>query len=137
MQTEAKRQMLTGIGPVDDESLWVLNHLVILVARGVPHNDLVALLDVLAIKLSVHLRRATHIGQGRLPTDDLRDHIRNQRHISTQLFVFLGELVEREHAPGDRVAGRVVAADNQQENIAQIFHGRHILCCLTMGEHRD
>ena len=57
--------------------------------------------------------------------------------IVAQLLVLVGVLIERQHAAGDRIARRVVAADDQQNQVAEIFHRRHVLGGFAVGEHRD
>ena len=46
-------------------------------------------------------------------------------------------LVEREHAAGHRVAGGVVAADDQQDQVAEVLLRRHVPRGLAVGQHRD
>ena len=65
---------------------------------------------------------ATHVGERGLPAQDLVDHLRHQRRLGAQPVELLGELVERQHAAGHRVAGGVVAADDQQGQVAQELH---------------
>ena len=48
-----------------------------------------------------------------------------------------GELVEAVDAAGHRVTGGVVAADDQQQQVAEVLKGRHVLGVLTVGKHGD
>jgi hypothetical protein len=59
------------------------------------------------------------MGERRLPADDLRHHARNKRRIGAQLGIFAGVFVQRQHAAADRVAGRVVAADDQEDEVPE------------------
>ena len=57
--------------------------------------------------------------------------------VSAQLVILGGELVERQHAAADRIAGRVVTTDDQQDEVAQVLLRRHPLGVLAVGHHRD
>ena len=74
VDAEAERQVLARPLAVDDEGVGVLDHGLVAVARDVPHDHLVARLDGLAAELDVARRGAAHVGQRRLPADDLRHH---------------------------------------------------------------
>ena len=57
--------------------------------------------------------------------------------LSTQLLILVRVLVQRHDAAGDRVARRVVAADDQQDHVAQIFLRLHVPRHVGMRHHRD
>ena len=66
-----------------------------------------------------------------------RDHVRNQRWIFAKLGVLVGILVQGQHAATDRVAGGVVAADDEQDEVAEIFHRLHVSCRFSVRQHRN
>ena len=129
--------MVAGVLAVDDEGVWILNDLLIPIAGDIPHQHLVPGADALAAELRIHGGDAAHVGQRRLPANDLRDHVGDQAMVAAQLFVFVGMAVEGQHAAGDGVAGGVVAADDQQHQVAEELHGRHVAGVLTVGQHGD
>ena len=63
-------------------------------------------------------RGAAHIGERRLPANDLRHHVRNQAVIGFQFGVLVREFIQPVDAARHGVAGRVIATDNQQDDIA-------------------
>ena len=73
--------------------------LLVAVARDVPHDHLVALPDRLAAELDVVQRGAAHVGERRLPADDLRHHVVDQRRVGAQL-------VDTRRVSGSAPAGR-------------------------------
>jgi len=56
--------------------------------------------------------------------------------IVAQLLILVRVLAQRVKASGHRVARRVVAADDQQGEIAHEFAQRHVLRRPAMREHR-
>src|ERR1700761_4692799 len=72
MDAEAERQMRARPGAIDQEFVGTLDRLLVAVARDVPHDDLVALPDLLAAEFEVGKRGAAHMGERRLPADHLR-----------------------------------------------------------------
>ena len=54
-----------------------------------------------------------------------------------QLVVLRGVLVQEIHTAGYRVSRGVIAADDQQDQVAQKFHGRHVLGMGIVGHHGD
>src|ERR1700722_15204449 len=118
VDAEAERQMGAGPGAVDDEVVGILDHLFVAITRDVPHHDAVAFPDGLAAKLGIFKRCAPHMRQRRLPANDLRYHGIDQRRIVAQLLVLIGVFVQREHRAAHGVAGGVVAADDQQDDVA-------------------
>ncbi len=121
VNAEAERQMMPRVRAIDQELVRVLDRVRIAVTRDVPHHHFLALLDLLAADLSVFERGACHVRDRRLPTDDLRHHVRDQPRVVAQLLVLVGELVQRQHAAGDGIARGVVAADDEQQNVAEVF----------------
>ena len=122
VHADAEREMVTGVVPADDEVVGILEGALITVARGVPHHDLVALADELTIQNRVLLGDPTHVGQRRLPTDDLVDQLRDEPMVGPEAIELLRELVERQHAARHRIAGGVVATDDKQDEVAEKLH---------------
>ena len=137
MDAEAERQVLANPGSFDPEIVRSVDDLFVAVARDVPHGHLVALLDGLAAQFDIAQRGAAHIGQRGLPTDDLGYKGGDQAVIGAQLGLLIGVLAERQDRAGDRVAGGVIAADDQQDQVPQIFHAVHVFRGLAVGQHRD
>ena len=65
---------MSRIGAVNPKPFRVIDRRLIPIARYVPHNDLVPLLDALALKIDIATGDSAHMGQWRLPTNDFRDH---------------------------------------------------------------
>ena len=53
MNTKPERDMLSGILPVNDESVCVRENAFVTITGQIPHDDLVAFLNVLAIKIKI------------------------------------------------------------------------------------
>ena len=138
MNTETERHMVTGIGTVNDELVRLLDDLFVPVTRDIPHQQLVTLPNLLAAQFRIYNRRPAHIRQGRLPANNLGYHFRNQLGITPQLGVLIWILVKRQDTTTDRVPGRVIAADDQQQQVPQELHRRfmHIAGVLPMRKHR-
>src|SRR4051794_38985721 len=119
MDAEAERQMLARAGAVDDEVIWTLDSGLVAVARDIPHHDLVALPDLLAAELDVGQRRAAHMGERRLPADHLGHEAVEQRRIVLELAILFRVLAQRVDAARHRVARGIVAADDQEHEIAE------------------
>src|SRR6185437_14535522 len=66
MNAEAKRNMMAGPVAVDAEFIGPLDHLFVAIARDVPHDDAVALPDLVALELDIAERSAAHMGERRL-----------------------------------------------------------------------
>jgi len=61
----------------------------------------------------------------------------DERGIGAKFRIFFGELVEEQHPAADRVARRVVAANDQKNEIAEELARRHVAGRVPMREHRD
>jgi hypothetical protein len=99
VDAEAEAQVLARAGAVDDELVGVLDGGLVAVARQVPHRDLVALGDLLAAQLGVLRGGAAHVGQRRLPADDLGHQAVDQRRVGAQLGELLGVLFSASRPP--------------------------------------
>ena len=88
MNTEAKGQVIARIFTVNNQFFSTLKHVFISIAREIPHQQLIAGLNLLAADNAIVVRRATHVGERRLPANDFGHHIWNQRVIVLQLFKF-------------------------------------------------
>src|SRR6185437_836974 len=118
VDAEAEREMIAGARPVDDELPGTIDHFLVAVARDVPHHHAVALFNLLAADFSVLQGRAAHMRKRRLPADHLGHHGVDQIRVFAQLLVLVRVLVQRQHRAGHGVAGRVVAADDEQDEVA-------------------
>ena len=137
MKPKAKGQVGPGVGTGDIDGVGVFEDRRIPIPGDVPHENLVVLFDLLAPELAVGVGRAAHIGQGRLPADDLRHHVRNKTRISLELGELLRELVKAVDAPRHGVSGGVIAAHNQEHEVAQELHGLHVFGFFAVGQHGD
>ena len=57
--------------------------------------------------------------------------------IGLQLAVFVGELIQRQQAAAHGIAGGVVAADDQQRQVAHEFLQRHVARGGAVRQHRQ
>ena len=126
MNAEAEGQVFTQIVAVNIEFIGAIEEALVAVARHIPHHHLVALANGLAAQFRIAQRAAAHMRQRRLPANGLLDHIRDQARLGAQRGQLLGMLIEAQHAGAHGAAGGVVAADNQQQQIAQILHRVHV-----------
>jgi hypothetical protein len=136
VDAEAEGQMLARSRAVDDEVVRAFDRGFIAVARQVPHRDLVALLDRLAGQLGVLHAGAAHVGQRCLPADDLGHQAVHQFLLRAQLGPFGRVVVHRDQAAGHAVARGVVAADDQQHQVAHVLDRRHVARGRAMRQHR-
>ena len=77
------------------------------------------------------------MGQRGLPANSLGDHRSDQRRIGAQLVVLVRVLVQGINRAGDGVPRRVVAADDQQHDVAVIVPHTEVPGGLGVGHHRD
>ena len=70
-----------------------------------------------------------------MPADHFRDHVRDQARIGAQFRVLLGVLIEAEDARAHGVPRGVVAADDEQDQVAEELEGLHVLRVLAVREH--
>ncbi len=75
--------------------------------------------------------------QRRLPADHLGHHGIDQLGIFAQLLVLVGMLVQRQHRAAHGVAGGVVAADDEQDDVAHQIVGVHVAGGFAVRHHRD
>src|SRR5262249_53748825 len=134
---ETERKMGARPRAIDDEFVWSLDRLFIAVARDVPHDDLVALLDGLAAQLEILKSGAPHMRKRRLPANHFGNEAVEQRRILSQLSVLVGMLVQRIDAARHGVAGGVVATDNQKDEVAEKVSWVQVPRGLIMRHHRQ
>ena len=135
MNTKAKRQVLARPGTVDDELIGAFNRIFIAVARQIPHHHLVARFDLLTCEFGIDQGGAAHMGQGRLPADDLGHQALHQRGVGTQFRKLRRVLMQRQQPTSHRTARGVIAADDQQAQIAHEFVGTHVARGRRVREH--
>ncbi len=136
MDAEAERQMRARARAIDDEFVRILDRLFVAVARDVPHHDAVALFDLLVADFGIDQRGAPHMRKRRLPADDFRDHGIDQRGVVAQLLILVRVLAQRQHRAAHGVAGGIVAADDQQDDVAHQIVGVHVPGRIAMRHHR-
>src|SRR5216683_2619091 len=137
MNAEAEGDVGTRPGTVNDEVVRTLDYLVVAVARDVPHHDLVTFLDLPAADLEVLERGPSHMRQWRLPADHLRHETVDQRRIRPQLAVLIRIPVQRIDAARQCVAGGIVAADDQQDQVAEEILRVHVSRGFAVNHHRQ
>ena len=137
MNAEAERQMRAGAGAVDDEVVGVFDALFVAIARDVPHHHPLALADLLAADFGIDQRGAPHMRQRRLPANNLRHHGVDQRRIVAKFSILVGMFVQRQHRTAHGIAGGVIAADDQQNEIAQEVARIHVPRRLAVRHHRQ
>src|SRR3954452_17893876 len=137
MNAEAKGDMRAWPSPVDDELIRAIDDLFVAVSRNVPHHHLVALFDLLAPEFDVFQRGPAHMRQRRLPADHFRDETVDQLWPFTQLPELVRVFAQCIDAAGQRVAGGVVAADDQQDQVAEEVLGVHVARGFAVRHHRE
>src|SRR6202044_601688 len=135
VNAEAERQMLAWPGAVDDEPVGLFDRLLVAIARDIPHGDLITLANELAAEFRVGKRSAAHVGERRLVANDFRRHRLDQFGLRAQLGELIRVLTEEQEAAAHRVAGRVVAADDEQDDVAEIFARAHVPRGFAMRQH--
>src|SRR3982074_1961715 len=136
VHTEAEGDVGTRPGPVNYEVVRTLDDLVVAVARDVPHHDLVTFLDPPAAELEFLKRGPAHMRQWRLPANHLRHETVDQRRILAQLAVLIRIPVQGIDAARQCVAGGVVAADDQQDQVAEEILRVHVARGFAVNHHR-
>ena len=134
VDAEAEGQMLAGVRAVDAELVGTLEGALVAVAGEIPHAHLVPLVDGLAAHLDFLHRRAAHVRHRRLPANHFGGHVGNQAWVLAKHGELIGVLVQGQHAAGDGIAGCVVAADDEQQHVAEELVGLHVAGGLAMHE---
>ena len=137
MDAVAKRKVPPGIVAVQDDLIGIVEHLFIAVGRDVPQDDLVTLLDLVAEQFGIRRRGAAHVGQRGLEPDDFLHRVRDHRRIGLEQRALIGEAVEAVDDPRHGVAGGIVAAHDQQDQVAHEFLRAHVVHRIGMDHHRD
>jgi Rrf2 family transcriptional regulator, nitric oxide-sensitive transcriptional repressor len=140
MDAVAERHVLSGVGPVDDELVGVVEHS----SSRLPEMYHITTLSPWRMVLppssvtsSVAVRRmcSTGVCQRIISATMLGISSGWARSLS----YWSGIAVQRQHAAADGIAGGVVAADDQQQDVAEKFGrpARHVAGGLAVGQHRD
>ena len=137
MNAVPERELSVGVVAFDVEHVRFLEDIFVLIGGDVPHEQLVVLLDLLAAKFGVASGGTAHVRKRGLPTDHFRYELRDEAWIGKELVVLVGEFIEPVDAAGHRIAGGVVAADDQQQQVAELVERGHVLGGFAVGEHRD
>src|SRR6185437_12679161 len=123
VDAEPERHVVAHVRAVDPVVVGPLDHGLVAVAGEIPHGDLLACADGLAGQLDVRPRRAAHVGERGLVADGLGD----QRRVGVELGALGRIAVELEDRAGHGVARRVVAADDQQDQVPEELLRLHVL----------
>jgi len=73
---------------------------------------------------------------GVLPADDLGHQALDQRRLGAQLGPLIGVVVQRQQAAGHAVARGVVAAHDQQHQVAHVLQRAHVARGGAVRQHR-
>ena len=66
-----KSEVVASVASINDEPIRLIDHVLIAIALDVPHEQLIVFMDMPASQFDVLVCGAPHIGQGRLPTNNL------------------------------------------------------------------
>ncbi len=80
---------------------------------------------------------AAPVRQRRLPADDFGHHALHQGRVRPQLGKLLRMLMQCKQAAGHGIARGVVAAHDEQHQVAQVLARRHIARCRAVRQHGD
>ena len=128
---------MTRIRSIDTKPLGFSDRTFVSIAGEIPHDNLIALFDRLTLEYHVIAGNTTHVSERSLPANNFWNHARNEPRVRPQLIKFLRVQVVPQHATRNRVSRRVVAADNQLDQVAQILHRVHVTGCWVMRHKRN
>ena len=131
----AKGQMPPCILAGDVELFSVFEHAFIAIGRKIPHDELVAFFDLMAELLRILGRCAAHMRKRRLIADAFLHCIGDEVWLFLEQFALIGEFIKGVNDPAHCVAGGVIAADDQQNQIAHKFHRAHLVHGGRMDHH--
>ena len=76
--TKTKRKMISSSMTIDFKLVWFFNNSFVTITGNIPHNNLVTFFNHLTIKINILLRNSSHVSKRCLPSNNFRDHVRNQ-----------------------------------------------------------
>ena len=118
MLSDSEREVIVGAA-MDVETLRLVEDLLVVVRRGVPERDLLALPDLLATDLGILVRRAPEVVHGRGVAQDLLDGRGDQRRVLNHLLQCIRVLDQKTHAlRGHRTRSLVSSGQEQHEERA-------------------
>ena len=94
-------------------------------------------MDRLAREFAVAGRGPSHVGERRLPPDNLGHQFLDKSVIGHEQGVLLGIFIECVDAPRHGVPRRVIAAYDQKKQVAQVICCAHMFGRLSVDEHRN
>ena len=117
MGTALAESQVINVGTGDVEPIRIGEHRLIPIAGRKPHHDLLAGLDLLAAKLDIPSRRAPEVVDRRSPAQKLLHCTWNQLRLLLQQFQLILVLDQCQHRLTDRVPGRLIARDHEQQEV--------------------
>jgi len=133
----AKRKIAPGIFAGDVERVGVFEHFGIAVGGEIPQHHLVALFDRLAEHLGIFGAGAAHMRKRHLEPQNFLHRIGDQFGVLLKGCALIGEFVQGMDDTRHGVAGGVIAADDEQDQIAHELLGSHFAHRFGMDHHRD
>ena len=111
----------------DVEPFGVLEHAFVAVGRVVPQDHLVTCGDLLPEQFGILHAGAAHVLERGLVADAFLHRVGDQARVFLESLALVGEPVERMDDPAHGVARGIVAADDQQHQIAHEFLRVHLV----------
>ena len=133
----AEGDMAASVLAREIELVGVLEHLLVAIGRQIPQNDLLAFLDGLAEHLGVLGAGTPHMRQRSLHAEHFLHRIGDHVGVLLEQLALLGVFVELVDEAAHRIARGVVAAHDQQDQIAHEFLRAHLVHRLGVDHHRD
>ena len=135
--TTAEAEVRVGVAG-DVERVRVVEDVLVVVRAHVPHDNLVALADLLPAQLCVFQRRAAHVQHRRCPADDLLDSLVHQFWLSLQQCELVRVIDKGLHPVGQSRARRLVAGQDQDlEHVAVLERRQLVAIDVGVDQARD
>jgi hypothetical protein len=71
MNTKAESNIVAWVSAIDNKFIRIINRVFISITREVPHHHLIALANLLTLKLNIARCSSTHMSKRRLPANNL------------------------------------------------------------------
>ena len=129
--------MAAGVLAFNVELVRVFKHLFISIGRKIPQDNFVTLFDLLPEHFCIFRASPPHMRKRGLHPQDFLHCIGNEFRLLFEEFALLGILVELINDAAHGIAGGVIAAHNQQYQIAHEFFRPHLVHRFGMDHHGD